>query len=192
MSVAGDSLLQKVVRLEQLGFEFEPDAAMLSISAADREFVLQHLRKLVTQAIRPPPEYAEFLDEVERRARVHVGMPDPMIERRLQLFASEMYEWTFKRFAQRCARRGVHALVIFRPAPVDEGSEPAIRSEMLLLARAAGVDVIDLSPAFDSVADRNALMVTEWDEHTSALGHRLLADKLHKALVPLLFKSSRQ
>lgn len=189
MSVAGDSLLQKLVRLEQLGFEFQPDAAILSISAADRGFVLQHLRKLVAQAIRPPPEYAEFLAGIERRAKVHVGMPDPMIERRLQLFASEIYEWTFQRFAQLCARRGVHALVIFRPAPVDEGSEPAIRSEMLRLARAAGVDVIDLSPAFDSVADRNALMVTEQDEHTSPFGHRLLADELYKSLVPLLFGS---
>jgi hypothetical protein len=58
------------------------------------------------------------------------------------------------------------------------------------LARAAGLEVIDLSPAFDSVTDRNTLTIAKWDEHTSALGHRLLADKLYDGLVPLLFGPS--
>jgi len=50
--------------------------------------------------------------------------------------------------------------------------------------------VIDLSPAFDSVANRNTLVIAKWDHHTTALGHRLLADKLYEGLVPLLFGSS--
>jgi hypothetical protein len=57
------------------------------------------------------------------------------------------------------------------------------------LARAAGLEVIDLSPAFGSVADRSALILAKWDDHTTALGHRLLADELYKDLVPLLFGS---
>ena len=47
--------------------------------------------------------------------------------------------------------------------------------------------MIDLSPAFDSVANRNTLIVAKWDDHTNALGQRLLADKLYDDLVPLLF-----
>jgi hypothetical protein len=186
---SGDSLLQKLVRLEQLGFELQPDAAILSLSEADRGFLIQHLRKSIAQRLRPPSEYAEFLAGIERRAGVRAGMPDPMIERRLQLFASEIYEWTFKRFAQQCARRGVRPLVIFRPAPVHEALESVNRDEMLRLAQNTGLDVIDLSPAFASVADRDTLMVTKWDEHTSVLGHRLLADKLNEGLTPLLFGS---
>jgi hypothetical protein len=57
------------------------------------------------------------------------------------------------------------------------------------LARAAGGEVIDLSPAFDSVTNRNTLMIAKWDHHTTAFGHRLLADKLYHGLVPLLFAS---
>ena len=70
------------------------------------------------------------------------------------------------------------------------GVEPACRRETVRLARAAGLEVIDLSPAFDSVADRNRLIVAKWDEHTNELGHRLLADKLYEGLVPLLFPVS--
>ena len=60
---------------------------------------------------------------------------------------------------------------------------------MVRLAKAAGLEVIDLSSAFDSVVDRNTLMLAKWDQHTSALGHRLLADKLYEGIVPLLFGS---
>ena len=57
-------------------------------------------------------------------------------------------------------------------------------------ARSAGLQVIDLTGAFDSVADRSSLILAKWDDHTTALGHRLLADELYKDLVPLLFGSS--
>jgi len=51
------------------------------------------------------------------------------------------------------------------------------------------LEVIDLSPAFDSITDRSSLILAKWDDHTTALGHRLLADELYKELVPLLFVS---
>src|SRR5262249_18224894 len=75
MSVAGDSLLQKLLRLEQVGFELNPDAAIVSVSAADRGFVVQHLRKSVVQRINPPAEYEEFLAGIVRRAGVGAKMP---------------------------------------------------------------------------------------------------------------------
>jgi hypothetical protein len=113
-----------------------------------------------------------------------------MIERRLQLYGDELYEWAFQRFAQQCKQRGIHPLVVYRPAPLDfDGSEPAERTKVIGLARAAGLEVIDLSPAFDSVTNRNTLIIAKWDHHTTAHGHRLLADKLYERLVPLLFGS---
>ena len=68
--------------------------------------------------------------------------------------------------------------------------ESAARSKLLGMAKAAGLQVIDLTGAFDSVADRSSLILAKWDDHTTALGHRLLADELYKDLVPLLFGSS--
>jgi len=80
--------------------------------------------------------------------------------------------------------------VIYRPAPADfSGLESAARRKIIELARNAGLEVLDLSPAFNSVADRSSLILGKWDDHTTALGHRLLADELYKDLVPLLFGS---
>jgi hypothetical protein len=190
MSVAGYSILQRLLHLEQEGFEFQPDAVMLSIAAADWQFLPAHLRKALIQGIDPPPGYREIVESVVRRAHVNGKMPDVMIERRLQPYVPEILQWAFRRFAQQCAQRGVRPLVIYRPAPVDfEGSEHVSGRQIIQSARVAGLELIDLSPAFDSVVDRSKLTIAKWDDHTTALGHRLLADELYKDLVPLLFGS---
>jgi hypothetical protein len=193
MSTAGDCVLHMLLRLEQTGFELRPDAAIFSVAATDQQFLVEHLRKCLTLGIDPPPDYRGFLDGIARKAGVNGRMHDVMIERRLLPYVSEIHEWVFRRLAQQCVQRGIHPLVIYRPAPMDfEGVEPASRSETVRLARAAGLEVIDLSPAFDSVADRGKLIVAKWDDHTTALGHRLLADELYKGLVPLLLGSRGQ
>ena len=190
MAVGGQGVLQRLCRLEQDGFEFQPNAVIFSVAATDRQFLLQHLSKCLALRIEGPAEYGEFLKQLTRKANVRAGMPDVMIERRLLPHIPEIYGWVFGRLAQQCAQRGVRAVVIYRPAPLDlEGLESAGRSELLRLAKAAGLQVIDLSSAFNPVVDRNTLMLAKWDQHTSALGHRLLADKLYDGLVPLLFGS---
>jgi hypothetical protein len=191
LSVAGDSILQRVLRLEQEGFEFQPDAAILSVTAVDEQFIASSLRKALIQGIEASPDYRDIVQSIVRRAGVNGKMPAVMIERRLQPYFNELCRWSFQRFAQQCAVRGVRPLVIYRPAPADfSGQELTARSKMLAMARDAGLQVIDLSPAFDSVTDRSSLILAKWDDHTTALGHRLLADELYKDLVPLLFDSS--
>src|SRR6266567_3500196 len=191
MSVGQHGLFQRLLRLEQQGFQFEPDAVILSIAAADEQFLLRHLSRALSLGIEPPPDYREILERVTRKAGIHGKMPDVMIERRLQPYVGELYEWAFHRFAQQCKQHGIHPVVIYRPAPVDfQGVEQADRSEVIRLARAAGLEVIDLSPAFDSVVDRDTLMIAKWDDHTTAFGQRLLAGKLYDGLVPLLFGPS--
>ena len=190
LSLGYQSVLQKLLRLEDRGFEFEPDVVMFCVNAVESEFSVRHLGTCLIRQIDPPPDYREFVEQIARKAGVNGRMPSVMIERRLRPYASEISEWVFNRLAHQCAQRGIRPLVIYRPAPVDfDNLEPAARSEMVHLARAAGLEVMDLSPAFDSVKDRYTLMVAKWDQHTSAVGHRLLADKLYEGLVPLLFGS---
>lgn len=191
LSVAAHSVLQRLLRLEQDGFDLQPNAAIFSISAADAQFLPAHLRKILIAGIEPPPEYHEVVEQVVRQAHVNGKMPAVMIERRLQPYVGKICEWAFLRFAQDCAQNAVRPLIVYRPAPVDfSGSESATRSELIRLARAAGLEVIDLSQAFDSVTDRNTLVLGKWDDHTTALGHRLVGEKLYQLLVPLLQQES--
>jgi hypothetical protein len=190
LSVSGYSILQRLLRLEQEGFEYQPDAAVLCMAAADQQFLVDHLRKALTFGFMPPSGYREFLNPLTRKAGVDGKMPGIKIERRLLPFVPEINDWAFRRFAEQCRQRGVRPLVVYRPAPVDfEGLEQTGQSEVSRLGQAAGLDVIDLTSAFDSVADRSTIILGEWDLHTNALGHRLLAEKLYERLVPMLFGS---
>jgi hypothetical protein len=190
LSVAADSILQRVLRLEEEGFEFQPDAVILSVTAVDEQFITSQLRKALLRGIEPSGAYGDIVQSVIRRAGVNGKMPAVMIERRLQPYVTELCTWSFQRFAQQCAQHGVRPIVMYRPAPVDfSGLETAGRTRTLELARAAGLEVIDLSPAFDSVADRSTLILAKWDDHTTALGHRLLANKLYEGIIPILFTS---
>jgi hypothetical protein len=191
MSVGGSDILQRLLRLQQQGLRFAPDAAILSVAAHDQQFVIEHFRKILTLGIDLPPDFREIFERIVGKAHLHAKMPNAMIERRLQAHVGEIYEWAFRHFGSECRRRGIRPIVIYRPAPVDfEGVESASRSEIIPLAEAAGLEVIDLSDAFDTVTDRDSLIVAKWEDHTTPLGHRLLADKLYESLVPLLRRAS--
>jgi hypothetical protein len=182
MAASGESVFQKMLRLERVGFEYQPDAALLVVNPFDWNFVVQQLIRCVNGELTPPPDYAVIVDEVVREAGVKKGMPPLMVERRLRPHAPRVYEWIFKRFSDECKRRNVLPLVVYRPAPLDDGSEASERSILLQCAHSAGVEVIDLYPAFQNVENRGELVLARWDDHTSVLGHRLLAEKLHEAL----------
>src|SRR6266446_2034748 len=79
LSVAADSILQRVQRLEQEGLEFQPDAAMLSVTAVDEQFIASHIRKALIQGIEPYPGYREVVESVVGRAHVNGKMPAVMI-----------------------------------------------------------------------------------------------------------------
>src|SRR3954468_3925516 len=145
MSTGGDCVLQMLLRLERIGFDLQPDAAMMSVAAVDQQFLVEYLRKSLTHGIEPPRSYREFLDGIARKAGVNGQMPDAAIERRLVPYVSEIQEWVFRRFAQQCTQRGITSLVIYRPPTLAlGGAEPASRRETVRLARAAGLEVIDL------------------------------------------------
>jgi len=90
LSVAAHSVLQRLLRLEQEGFALQPDAAILSVSAADMQFLPANLRKALIAGIEPPPEYRDIVESVVRKAHVNGKMPPVMIERRLQPYVTEL------------------------------------------------------------------------------------------------------
>jgi hypothetical protein len=186
MAVGGDSPLQKLLRLEESGFAFQPDAVLFCLNEFEPGFIVMHLRDALAKGIAPPPEY-RFVEDIVGRAGLDRRMSEVMVMRRLRPHYAEIYRWVFDRLAQECAAHDVRPFLLFRPDPEGVGGEDApVRRELIRHAEAAGIEVIDLSPAFEHVADRKTLILAEWDNHTTPLGHRLLADTLYEALVPLV------
>src|SRR5437763_17026742 len=89
MSVGMSGLFQRLLRLEEQGFQFKPDAVILSVAAADKQFLFRHLSRTLGLGIEPPPDYRQILERVTRSAGIHGKMPEVMIERRLQPYGDE-------------------------------------------------------------------------------------------------------
>jgi hypothetical protein len=187
MSVAGSSLLEKMLRLEQIGFGYQPDAVFFCANSWDWNLQIRHLKKALAQNVTAPPGYRELLDRIVNRAGVSATTPDIMFERRLRPHMGEIYQWVFARLAEQCRQRGIPPFVVYRPATFDvEGAEKTAQTELLPLARAAGLEIIDLTPAYDAVEDRGTLVLAQWDDHTSALGHKLLGEKLYEGTTAMV------
>jgi hypothetical protein len=186
LAVGGYGVLRKLGRLEYDGLEFSPDAVLFSVNSGDRVFDLGDMTKIV-RSKRPVP--FDFLNVIFQQARVDARLEDLVIRHRLQPYVPDMFAAAFGRLRQQCDARGIRCFVLYRPMATDPAQiEPARRSEVLRLAREARLEVLDLSAAFDNVHDRDSLVLTPWDDHTNALGHRLLADVLYEQLAKALTK----
>jgi hypothetical protein len=183
LSVSAYGTVQKCLRLEQLGFEFAPDVVVLAMCAPEKSFVIEHLSSALRRGLEPPEEYKEFFTDIFTRAGVVGVSSDLIIQKRLKPFASEIVAWTLRRFKEQCERRGIKALLMYRPSAGDLNlSAEAPRLEILRLAANSGIPVIDMSSIFDDVADRSTLVVAPWDNHTNPLGHRMLAERFYEEL----------
>jgi hypothetical protein len=184
LSVGGYGVLRKLVKLEGDGFGFEPDAILFSVNAGDRVFDLGDMTKAMQSNLEMP--YG-FLDGVITQARADGRMADLVIRHRLQPHVPEVFTSAFERLGDSCRERGIRAFVVYRPATIDPAQiEPARHAEVIRLAKDAGLEVLDLSSSFNQVADRSTLTLAPWDDHTNALGHRLLADRLYAELTRAL------
>jgi hypothetical protein len=184
LSVGGYGVYRKLLHLEEHGFEFGPDAVIFSVCAGDRMFDVSHLSRALQYNWNLPYPYLKSLCQ---QARVHGQMDGLIIEHRLQPYVPEMFEWAFHRLADECSRRRIPVFMLYRPAVIDTANvESARRTEMLQWTGRAGIATLDLSSAFDTVEDRNTLVLAPWDDHTNAAGHRLLANKLYEELAPRL------
>ena len=183
-SVGGYSMFEKLRLLEERAFDFKPDVVLFTVCTGDRPFILEQLANVASAGKRLPYEYLKQLFQQEY---IDSELSSAMIQHRLDSHVTELYRWVFTRLGSECEQRGIQAFVIFRPAPLDGGYRDVVRrKELLDAASEAGVQVVDLNAAFDQVEDRSTLVLADWDDHTNATGHRLLADELFKQLAPLV------
>jgi hypothetical protein len=181
MAVGSASVLQRSVRLDQQGFALQPDAVVLVVFGPEKRFVVEHLAKVVINGYDLPYPFVALALE---KAGVKGSMPELLIQQRLFPHAAGLVEEAFRNIARQCAERKTRLIVVYRPAAKDTGNvEAAAHAEVVELAQRAGLDLIDLSGVFDDVSDRETLVLAKWDDHTNALGHKMLADRLYEELV---------
>ncbi len=180
LSFGGHGVLQELVRLEREAFDFAPDGVIFAVNSMDSDLDLSDL----ILALQPNADIPyDYIKQMFQQARVDADLQTPVARHRLRPYVPEVHRWALKRVVDECTRRDVRVWGFYRPSAIDLARNRGERCrEILRAAEEAGLEVIDLSTVFDSIVDRNTLVLAPWDDHTNALGHKLLADGLYVEL----------
>lgn len=95
-----------------------------------------------------------------------------------------LVSWAYSRIVSEVEQQSV--LPVWILLPIQPGVEAPEHQTLKLtaLARETGFVVVDLSAVYDGV-DPSSIVVAEWDHHSNARGHLLIADGLLRALKEL-------
>jgi len=168
--------IHRRVLLERKVLDFEPDALFYIAHQDELPGPARQLAWLVGRGNEMPYPY---LRDIVRKAGVTGAMPRAEAEARLAPFAPAILRGLYADMAADCRKRNVLPVWIWVPIPGVTNVKVKM-SEVADLAEEAGFVVIDLSKWDDGHAPSDVKVDMH---HPNALGHRLIAQRLHAELL---------
>lgn len=184
-SHGGYAPTQKLSVIEQRIFQFQPDVILYVAHAHELEWMFRTMDHLVKNQILD--QFPFMMNAMERAGiQVDAGEPLPVsivLESKLAPFAEDTFRSLLERFRDEALSRGIRPAVVLLEMPDDRSSGAKILDKLLAIGQSAKLPVLDLRGSFAEVENRKSLMITDWDSHTNAVGHRLLASRLYSLLL---------
>jgi hypothetical protein len=152
---------------------FKPNMLFYVEHPGDNRRLVLNLVEAIKTGVEPPGDY---LRQLIAQVGVNKSTPEPLIRRRLSPFIEDIVSWVYKELVGICRANGITPVFISLPT-VNPDEETANHT----LAQAAGFKIIDLKGVYSG---RNwwELILSEWDAHPTAEGHRIVADRLFREL----------
>lgn len=171
----GFSVFQEM-RLQDLKvLGFDPDMVLCVVHVNEEVMVRRGLRGAISEdgdLIYP------WLEELVARSGARSGMSLVKIQRLIQPYLPEIMEGSMRTIAETARRDGITPVVLYVPLTKEDLSRSSYRRrEVQKAAKRAGFLMLSVEDAF-AAHDPDDLVLTEWDSHPNALGHRLIADAI--------------
>lgn len=178
-AINGYSPVCHTLMLEQRVRAFKPDVVLFISHEGDERWTVNRMARAIREKA-PLPD--EFLAEIARECNVDAGTSLAAAERRLGKRSGDIVAWAYKRMAEQCRDMGAVPVWVYVPG-IQESAKSGVRFEQYRkYALEAGFETLDLRGAYgDSTPE--SLAIAPWDYHPNPAGHRMLADRLHKALM---------
>jgi len=170
------SPIQQLVVLEKKACAFKPDAVFFIAHADDPDRTVLHLVERHQKGV---PNPIGFAQEIERKAGIVKDTPEPDARQLLMPYRNDLTARIYRQIAEKCRKEGILPVWVFLPTLED--TTDAASSGLLALARQADFTILDLSGLYAN-KEKESLIVAAWDWHPNAQGHRLIADRLYRAL----------
>jgi hypothetical protein len=187
-SLLGTRPTQKLAIIEQRIFAHAPNLILYVASTREFEWMFRSVPHLVKNNLL---DQFPFVRSAMDRAGVKPdALPDlEVLESKLAPFAEEALLATLERFRDAARSRGIVPALVLLEIPDDTRSPSKTRignkvfDRLVNVGQAAKLPVLNLKGSFSAVADTEELRVAPWDDHTNALGHKLLAERLYNLLL---------
>ena len=181
LAVSGDSPSRRLQRIREEAGRFQADWILCDASPLDYALEENHLETIVHSD--PPIEIPfEYVREALIRADVSAKDSPEQFRLKLRGEAEGLLEGSFAGWKQEADRLGIPFSIVILPRADRKSQSRRIVELIQSLASRNGIDVIDISGAFDDL-EPSQFRVSEQDKHPSALGHRALFEELQSALV---------
>jgi hypothetical protein len=180
-AVAGYALPQALYVARETIPAFEPDMVMVVIHPREAERLVKRLRILITGMKGEAGEGFEYIDDILEAADAHVGLPASEFERRLAPFRRTLLTSSLERLAAAVREQGAEPMLVLLPL-TDEAFGQNEIADISRLGEDVGFQVLSLTDAYRGYSPERIRM-TSSDNHPNPLGHELIADRLHAALL---------
>jgi D-alanyl-lipoteichoic acid acyltransferase DltB (MBOAT superfamily) len=156
---------------------FQPSAVLYVAPGGELSAAARYLITAVHKGIEIP--YTP-LREIMQRVGIDASTEKTTAERRLVPFRVEILGWIYRRIVAECREHGAMPVFMFLPQ-VYTGQWQGETPETLRLAAEVGFVVLDLGDVYAN-QDIAAVRLAEWDNHSNAWAHRIIADRLYQEL----------
>ena len=119
------------------------------------------------------------LQAIVDKSGVRAAMDETAALRLLEPYKAEILKVVYDSLVEQSLKRGIRPVWIFIPQ-VRAGIWQEETAATLKIAQDAGFAIVDLEDIYTG-RDLATIRLAEWDDHPSALGHRLIADRLYEA-----------
>ncbi len=181
LAVAGESPSCRLERMREEGGRYQANWIVCDASPLDHALEEDHLEAIVRSkpAIEAPFAYVR---EAIKRAGVSAADSPTVFRRKLQNEHQALLDGAYAGWRAESERLGIPVSVVILPRADRERQSPVITELIRSLARRHGLDMLDLSAAFDDM-DVKQFRVSAWDRHPSVQGHRALFEDIQTELM---------
>lgn len=179
LAVAGDSPTRRLARMQQEAGRFDADWLLCDATAMDSWLEETHVHSVLQRGIPIP---FPFVQDAVRHSGVTAADSIESFREKFRGESEGLFGNVYAGWSAEAARLQIPLTVVIVPRADSKGKSPRVFQLIRSLSSQFGIDVLDLSNAFDHL-DVEDFRISDWDKHPNALGHRVMFEALRDAIL---------